>query len=295
MFVPSYHIEQQNRERNNKAIGWTVTILIHALLLIGLLYLTIKTPDPPFEDNEGGMAANFGTSEVGSGNIQPTSLVPVTTQPLSEVTSSSTPISAQENLETQEIEDAPVMNSTKNDIKKPITNPDAQFKPTVKPATNTTPAPPQPDANALFTKGGAKGPNNNSNGDGEGGGKGDQGKLNGDPNATSYKGNGSGNGNGNGGGSGLGNGNVKLTGRSTRYKPTPNNPCSEARGRVNITIKVNQDGKVVGTTFTQSGSTTTDDCLIDVAKRAAAQYLFDVKNDAPAIQTGSIIFIFGER
>ena len=260
-----------------------------------LYFAVIHTPNPPFEDNDGGMAVNFGTSDVGSGDIQPTTLVPVTTQPIEQINAANNAAASQENLETQDLEDAPTLPSAKEPVKKnPVTNPDAQFKPTKNNTTATppTPTPPKPDQNALFTKG-AKGPNNNSAGDGEGGGKGDQGKPNGDPNATSYKGNGTGGGSGNG--SGLGNGSVKLTGRSTRYKPTPSNPCAEARGKVNITIKVNQEGKVVSTAFTQSGSTTTDDCLVDVAKKAAAQYLFDVKEDAPPVQTGSIFFIFGER
>jgi hypothetical protein len=148
------------------------------------------------------------------------------------------------------------------------------------------------DDNSLFRPG-AVGKPNNSKGDGEGGGKGDQGGLNGDPNSTSYKGGGTGNGVGSG--NGLGDGNVKLAGRNVVNRFVPKNPCEQSRGKVVMSIKVDQAGKVVSAIFQQGGSTTADECLVNVAKQAAMKYTFDAKTDAATYQTGSILFTFKEN
>ncbi len=298
MLTANFDIENQKTENKNKTIGFTIAVLIHAILLAILFYVVITTPDPPFQENEGGMTVNFGTSDVGSGDVQPMNLTPVASnEPITPTTSNSTPEATQEthDVATQDLEEAPVIEK-KTEVKKPKVkpNPDAVFKPNTTPTKpNTTPTPVKPKANddALF-KPGAKGPPNNSTGDGEGKGKGDQGDPNGDANSKNYHGGGDGNGIGKG--SGLGDGNVKLVGRKIKFKPKFKNPCSESRGKVVIVIKVNKEGKVVAANFTQAGSSTTDDCLVNLSKQNAAQYLFDVKEDAPEVQTGSILFRYGE-
>ncbi|MFN8310218.1 MAG: hypothetical protein U0T73_09675 [Chitinophagales bacterium] len=292
------NFESVNRagENKNRAIALSIAFVVHALLLLLLFFWVLTTPNPPFVENEGGMTVNFGTSEVGTGDEQPMNLTPVAanTAPAPEQ-SASTASESQEDVATQDLEEAPVIEK-KTEVKKkaPKPNPDATFHPE---KTNNAPAQPvkpavQVDKNALFTPG-APGKPNNSKGDGEGGGKGDQGDPNGDPNSRNYKG--GGDGIGGSGGSGLGDGNVRLTGRKLRTKPAVKNPCEDARGRVVISIKVNRDGRVTNAAFTQSGSTTSDDCLVNVAKQAAMKYTFDDKADASEVQTGSIIFIFKEN
>lgn len=297
MLVPSFDIENETRGKKNRLTGFIISIIIHSAILLMLFFLFITPPNPPMQDNEGGMSVNYGTSTVGSGDEQQFTTVPVTVQQPAETAPVNNPQSAksQEDLETQNTEDAPVVEKkveTKKPKEKP--NPNALFTP----KSNNTTAPkdetPKPtvNKNALFSSG-AVGKPNRSHGDGEGGGQGDQGDPNGDPNSRNYHGGGNGNGT-TPGGDGLGSGNIRLTGRKLRNRPPVKNPCETARGKVVITISVNRSGHVTDTKFALNGSTTSDDCLVATARQAAMKYSFDENPNAAETQTGSITFIFKE-
>jgi len=295
MLTQQFTIENHRKENKNRAGGWIVTIAVHSLILLILFFVYITPPNPPYEDNAGGMTVNYGTSDVGTGDQQQFTTVPVTVQQVAESNPApaSSSSSSQENLETQDKEEAAAVETKKELVKpkeKPV--PDAMFKPHSKPVVNNAPPTPKANPNALFSPG-AVGKPNKSKGDGEGRGQGDQGDPNGDPNSRNYHGAGTGNGSPNGG-TGLGDGNVKLTGRKLRSRPPVKNPCETSRGKVVIAIDVNRDGKVTGTKFSLSGSTTSDDCLVATARQAAMKYVFDANSNAAETQTGSIIFIFKE-
>lgn len=293
MLIQHFEIENHRRENKNRLGGWAVTIAVHALILLILLFIYITPPNPPYEDNAGGMTVNYGTSDVGTGDQQQFTAVPVKVQQMAEASSSSSSSAASpEDLATQDKEDAAVVESKKEPVKpKQKPDPNALFTPHAKPANNPSPQP-QVNKNALFSPG-ALGKPNKSKGDGEGGGQGDQGDPNGDPNSKNYHGGGTGNGSPNGG-DGLGNGNVRLTGRHLRSRPPVRNPCETSRGKVVIAIDVNRDGKVIATRFSLSGSTSSDDCLVATARQAAMKYTFDANSTAAETQTGSIVFIFKE-
>lgn len=311
MFSRPFEAENKSAENKNRLAGLVVTIVVHALLLLILFFLYITPPDPPYQDDAGGMSVNYGTSDIGTGDEQQYTAVPVKVAEPEQVNTPApppAPTASNEDLVTQNEEDAAVV-ETKKPVKKekPVVkpNPDATYKPVKKPVAENKPVEPKPtvDKNALFTPG-AQGKPNNSKGDGEGGGKGDQGKPNGDPNSRNYHGNGTGDGSGNGPGSGHGPGgygtggggpsNVRLTGRSLRSRPPVKNPCENTKGKVVIAIKVDRSGHVTDARFTQSGSTTADDCLIATARQAAMKYVFDDNSTAAETQTGSITFIFKE-
>ncbi len=294
MLDTPFYTTNQDKEKRNRAVSFAVSFGVHLLLLLGLYFYAVTTPNPPFEENEGGMSINFGTSDVGSGDVQPMNYTPVQTQSSAE-SAPSAPTSSNESVVTQNTEDAVAMEDKKPATKpavKPVTNADALFKPSKNPTTSTKTEKPAVDDNSLFRPG-AVGKPNNSTGNGEGNGKGDQGDPNGDPNSTSYKGSGSGNGVGSG--NGLGDGNVKLAGRNVLNRYVPKNPCEQSRGKVVISIKVDQAGRVTSATFQQGGSTTSDECLVNVARQAAMKYTFDAKADAAQYQTGSILFTFKEN
>ena len=313
MFARPFEAENRSTENKNRGIGLVVTIVVHALLFLLLLFMYITPPDPPYQDDAGGMAVNYGTSDVGTGDEQQYTAVPVKvaeTQPTPTPTPTPppTPTASTEDLVTQDDEDAAVVESKKKPVKKekPVKpNPDATYKPVKKPVAETKPVEPKPtvDKNALFSAG-AQGKPNHSTGDGEGGGKGDQGKPDGDDRSRNYHGKGTGDGSGNGPGSGHGPGgygpggggpsNVRLTGRSLRSRPAIKNTCENTKGKVVIAIKVDRSGHVTDARFTQSGSTTGDDCLIAIARQAAMKYVFDENSAAAETQTGSITFIFKE-
>ena len=93
-----------NEQRNkNKAKVWTV--IVHLLLMLWFAFYGLTYQDPPPEE---GIAINFGYEETGAGeNTQaaptippPTPSAPVETPPV------------QEEVVTQDVEDAPVIEST---------------------------------------------------------------------------------------------------------------------------------------------------------------------------------------
>ena len=56
-------------DTKHKKKSMTITVILHLLLLILLFYVGMTYLDPPPEN---GIAVNFGTTDTGSGNIQPT-------------------------------------------------------------------------------------------------------------------------------------------------------------------------------------------------------------------------------
>jgi TonB family protein len=99
-------------------------------------------------------------------------------------------------------------------------------------------------------------------------------------------------GRGSGAGTGAGNDDVNLGGRSlVGTLPKPDYPVRE-EGRVIIEIRVDQQGRVVGASFRSRGSTTTNTALVAAAEQAALKARFDVNEDAPVTQTGTITYNF---
>lgn len=93
--------KQKQKEKNNDRTAWTVSILIHALLIIAFIFMVAwREPNPPHP--EYGIQINFGTDDVGSGEIQPTE--PANT---SESEEESDPAPAEEEVvEEQPVEEA---------------------------------------------------------------------------------------------------------------------------------------------------------------------------------------------
>ncbi len=249
-----------------------IMILLFILMFIsGMTYL-----DPPPET---GIAVNFGTSDVGSGLVQPqhnTPPKPVNTKPEPQVTK---PV-VKENVLTSDDEEAPVIKETKHVKPKKHTTPKQNPKPKKDPK-------PQPDkniTNILNNVNSAPGDNtNNSSGEGNDGKPGDKGSTSGDPNASGYYGNG-----GNGGG---GTGNYRLGNRRALSKPKPVFKCNE-EGRVVVKIYVNRQGKVVKAIPGAKGTTGSAPCLLQAAKQAALKTKWQADAKAPSQQIGKIIYNF---
>jgi outer membrane biosynthesis protein TonB len=72
-------------ERKNRRIGWSISIGLHALLiLLFFLMLAWREPDPPLP--EYGIELNFGIDASGSGAIQPTQPTSVPEEPVEQKT-----------------------------------------------------------------------------------------------------------------------------------------------------------------------------------------------------------------
>ncbi|MDX1462040.1 MAG: energy transducer TonB, partial [Marinirhabdus sp.] len=55
-------------DTEHKKKSMTITVILHVLLLILLFYVGMTYLDPPPEN---GIAVNFGTTDTGSGDVQP--------------------------------------------------------------------------------------------------------------------------------------------------------------------------------------------------------------------------------
>jgi hypothetical protein len=111
--------------------------------------------------------------------------------------------------------------------------------------------------------------------------KGVKGKKDGDPTASKYYGN---------TGNGFG-GNYNLAGRKALSKPKEQPNCEE-EGIVVVRITVAKNGKVISAIAGVKGTTNTVACLLRPARLAALKTKWNPDNDAPKIQTGTIIYKF---
>lgn len=263
-------------ETKHEKKSFAITVTIHVLLILVLLFFGLTYLDPP---PESGIAINFGTSEVGSGIEQPTEAVQSAPQQTSaEVTPVETPI--QEEVVTQEITEAPVIKKEEKEqpkevVEAPIEKKEPVKKPEPKPDKTTT------DAISSILNGPER-KGTASSGEGNDNLAGDKGSPEGDPNASAYYGN----------GMGLdGDGNYRLGGRKALNKEKFVQNCNES-GIVVVQIEVNRSGVVTRATPGVKGTTNNSACLMEPAKRAALATRFNSDPDAPAIQVGTIIYNF---
>lgn len=268
-------------DTKHKRKSFTLTTVIYALFLILLFFAGLKYLDPP---PESGIAINFGTSDVGSGNIQPTAPIqsaPRNTTPEPQVQKST---EIKEEVVTQDTEEAPVIkNEPKKDIKKEVTEQPKQT--TTKPveAKKPDPKPDKSTTDALSSiLNGPKSSGTATGGEGDTNQAGDKGDPNGDPNASSYYGS----------GKGLdGDGNYQLGGRKALSKPKRVQDCNEA-GIVVVSIEVDRNGNVIKAVPGVRGTTNNSRCLLDPAKAAAMATKFNSDSDAPSRQIGKIVYKF---
>lgn len=241
------------------------TSIIMLLLILSFFYIGILTyMDPPIEKGieivmENGAEVNYGTSDTGSGAIQP-----MTTDTPQSQNATNTQTQSGEPTLTQDTDDAPVVNT----------------QPKVKPK-KTNPKPDQSTNDALNNILGApSNTNQNSNSHGNTGGGGDQGNISGDPYATAFYGGGTGSGTGYG-----------MNGRSKTSNQKYTQECNE-EGRVVVKIEVDRNGKVINAVPGVQGTTNTAPCLLDPAKRTALSYKFNADSKAPSKQIGFVVVNF---
>ncbi len=254
-----------------------ITVTLHVLLILLLIFFGLKYLDPP---PERGIAINFGTSEVGSGENQPTEPVKSAPKPTtSPVVSQPKPVV--EEVVTQEIEEAPVIQ--KKVEKKPVVQQKPVEPKKVEPVKQPDPTPEKSTSDALSSiLNGPRSDGTASGGEGNDQAAGDKGSRDGDPNASSYYGN----------GMGLdGDGNYRLGGRRALNKERIIQDCNES-GLVVVQIEVNQSGQVTKAIPGVKGTTNNAPCLTDPARRAALATRFNSDAKAPSKQVGTITYNF---
>lgn len=263
-------------ETKHEKRSFTITVVLHVALILLLLFFGFTYLDPPPEN---GIAINFGTSEVGSGDKQPTK--PIKSSPK---TSSAQPVKSEPVIEkevvTQDIEDAPVIEKKKKETPVETKQPEKE-KP--KPVKKPEPKPDKSTNDALSSiLNGPERTGTETGGEGNDNVAGDKGSPDGDPNASSYYGQ----------GAGLdGDGNYRLGGRKALNKEKFVQDCNES-GIVVVKIVVDQSGRVVSAQPGMKGTTNSASCLTAPAKKAALATRFNSDPNAPSQQVGTIIYNF---
>jgi len=273
-------------DTDHKRKSAVLTSLVMSLIIVALFFFGMTYLDPP---EEFGIAINFGTSEVGMGNIQPTEPLRAAPQEdakekqeaVKEQVTQTAPKIAEEVL-TQNREDAIVIKKQLEAKKKAdevARKERAQQEAIAKQQAEELEKRKKLDAliggvsNSNGTATGGQGDDNTA---------GDKGKITGDPNANGYYGN---------GGAGGSGGDYQLGNRKPISRPKPNYICDE-EGLVVVSIEVNVYGKVIHATPGIKGSTNTAACLLSQAKEAALNTTWQPDSNAPSKQIGVIKYRF---
>jgi hypothetical protein len=263
-----------------------ITSLIAVILILLIFIVGPKYLDPP---EEYGIAVNFGTTDFGSGNIQPTE--PIKSEPeevieqpkVQEETQPETskPQETKEEVLTEDNAESIAMKKQKEVERKKAIE-DAKAKAEAERIEKERKAQEVKKKQLDDLIGGiGKTDGKETGGEGDDNKAGDKGQLDGDPYAPSYFGEpGSG-----GGGSGYG---LKGRGRPTKSKVVPE--CDE-EGSVVVEIHVNRNGSVVNAVPGKKG-TTGALCLYDAAKKTAMTYKWPADSKAPAKQVGFVVINF---
>lgn len=256
-------------ETEHEKRSFVITSIIFVIILILCFFLGMSYMDPPPEN---GIAINFGTSEFGSGDVQPTEPVASAPQP-AQSAAQSTPVT--DEVATQDVDDAPVINNEKTQKETPKEN--------VKPKEQ----PRKPDASVLNTLDNFQNSKNAKSGEGDDNQLSDKGREDGSLYANAYYGGGDGT-------SGSGN-KFGLNGRSIASSGKVQQDCDEV-GTVVVQIEVDKTGRVVKATQSLKGTTNNASCLIKAAIATAKTYRWHPDEKAPSRQVGFIVvnFTLGE-
>ncbi len=272
-------------DTDHKRKSAALTSLVMSLIVVSLFFFGMTYLDPP---EEFGIALNFGTSEVGQGNIQPTE--PLRAAPQEAVKEQQETVKEQIRQTAPKIAEEVITKNTKDAIviKKQLEAKKKADEIARKERVQREAIAKQQAEELEKRKkldaliGGVSNSNGTATGgQGDDNSAGDKGKITGDPNASGYYGNGAG-----GGG-----GDYQLGNRKPISRPKPNYICDE-EGLVVVSIEVNVSGKVINATPGIKGSTNTAACLLSQAKEAALKTTWQPDSNAPSKQIGVIKYRF---
>jgi outer membrane biosynthesis protein TonB len=290
-----------------KVVGYLGSGGTGLILFLILFFTYLITPIPPYPEGGGGQGmdieVNLGYADEGLGDVQQPD---VAMPEFSESAAKPTPpaeqpqqeVLAQDKEETATITKPP---KTKKKIVSKPKPPEPQKKVVNKPKP-VVEKPRTPNAAAMYKPSNKSG---NTSSQGVTQGESDQGSPNGLQGSATYgkggsggdgSGGGSGGGTGGGTGTGVGNGigpgiSFNLAGRSMVLIRKPDF-SKQREGIVVVEITVDRSGKVINATPGVKGSTIVDNTLYSAAKKAALESKFNLKNDAPDLQVGKIVYHF---
>lgn len=285
------YLETKHERNSAKITTLIVLILVLLLFVVGPPYM-----DPPIEY---GVAVNFGNSNVGQGDVQPTK--PIKSEPreiqkpVEDVSKpeevipepASSEKAKAEDVLTQEQEEAIAIKKQKlaeqnakiEADRKAKAEADAKAK-----AEADRIAKEKVEQDAKKKKldaligGVSKSEGTESGGEGNDNQAGDKGQLNGDPYAASYFGD---------PGTGSGGVGYGLNGRGQATYQKLKQDCNES-GMVIVKITVNRNGDVVEAIPGVKGTTNTAQCLLEPAKKIALSHKWRPDSNAPTKQIGFV-------
>jgi len=303
----------------HKKQSFTLTTLLLSVLLLILFYIGLNYMDPP---EENGISVNFGTTDFGSGRVQPKEKIrsePLNTPPVEPVKQEQ----IEEEVVEEEIEEVPEKAAEKQaPAEEVLTREDEEAirikkaEAEKKRAEDAAKAAQKRKEDAIKREkakaakiaqqkkaaeekarreqeakkkkldemmGGLNKSDGSASGsEGDDNRPGDKGQPDGDPYATSYYGS---------PGSGNGTGGYGLNGRSLSTKGKVQQDCNE-EGRVVVKIVVDRNGKVVSATPGVKGTTNNAACLLKPAKETAFKHRWNSDSKAPSQQVGFVVVNF---
>ncbi|EKF55691.1 hypothetical protein I215_05637 [Galbibacter marinus] len=300
-------------DTTHKRKSFTLTTALLTVLLVLFFYIGLSYLDPPIES---GISVNFGTTDLGSGNVQPNEpirsqpqnqpepvkeVIPVVEESQPEEATPSTPEEVKtENVVTQDNEESLVIKQQKEAEAKRQAEAEAEAKRQAeeeakRKAEAEAEAKRQAEAERVRREQEAKRQNldelmgglNSSQGTATGGEgsdnqSGDRGQIDGNPYANSTYGS---------PGAGTGGAGYGLSGRNLRSSDKFVQQCNE-QGTVVVEIEVDRSGNVVKTSPGVKGTTNTAQCLLDAASKTAQSYKWNADSDAPVRQIGFVVVNF---
>ena len=284
-------------DTRHKKKSFTLTTLLLSALLLLLFYIGLTYLDPPIEK---GIAINFGTTDFGSGKVQPKEKIRQEPRQVQPKPVQETPPVAQPQ---QSAPDEPVEKVlTSNDEETIKINQQKEAKRKAEEAAKRAKAEAERIANEkraaeerkrreqenkkknldALIGGIGKSDGTTTGSEGDDSRQGDKGDPAGNPYATSYYG---------APGTGSGGGGYGLNGRSLVSKGAVRQECNED-GRVVVRIVVDRNGRVVKATPGVKGTTNNAPCLLEPARKTALLHKWNLDSKAPSQQIGFVVVNF---
>ncbi len=284
-------------DTRHKKKSFTLTTLLLSALLLVLFYIGLTYMDPPIEN---GIAINFGTTDFGSGKIQPKEKVrseprQVEPEPVKEIPQPSEPQASApekpvEKVLTSNDEETIKINQQK-EAKRRADEAERRAKAEAERIANEKKAAEDRKRKEQEAKkksldaligGIGKSDGKTTGSEGDDSRQGDKGSPEGNPYATSYYGV---------PGSGSGGGGYGLNGRSLVSKGKVQQECNED-GRVVVRIVVDRNGRVIQATPGVKGTTNNAPCLLEPARKTALLHKWNLDSKAPSQQIGFVVVNF---
>ncbi|WP_159021621.1 energy transducer TonB [Formosa sp. L2A11] len=286
---------QTKHERNSAKI----TLLISVIILLLMFVVGPPYMDPP---EEYGVAVNFGTTDFGSGNVQPNEPIksePVNVNKVPEEVTEPEPVKpapaeasqVKENVLTEDNSEAVAIKKqkaaeakAKQDAEnKAKAEADAKAKAEAERVAKEQREKEEKKKKLDALMGGINKSEGTATGsEGDDNKVGDKGQLDGNPYAASYFG---------GSGSGSGGVGYGLNGRGKASFNTVKQNCNES-GLVVVRIEVNKQGQVIKAEPGVKGTENNSPCLLEPAKKIAMSHKWRPDANAPARQIGFVTIDF---